>query len=194
VQEFAALDDAGVRVRIPGAPLRMRFNARPGQDMQTGPVDISVEDRDGRQVSGFESWSADESAADALVALAEDLWRRGAYPNDERFDATQIFQSLADVLGTVLHVWTSGQTGGPVGRVIELDGTWALTQYGLEHIHDADRRVRTRRLLDDRYGARAALAGSEEEDAELDEVLETAVQYHKGVAQRTADLRAPRRR
>ena len=194
VQELLAVDDAGVRVRVPGASLRMRFKARPGDATAAGPVDISVEDRDGKKITGFESWSPDESAVDALVSLAQDLWRQGAYPNDERFDATEIFQSLADVLGTVLHVWTSGRPGGQLGRVIELHGPWVVTQYGLEHIDDAHRRVRTRKLLDDRDGARAALLTSDDQDAEVNEAIKTAVAYHKGVAQRTADLRAPAKR
>jgi hypothetical protein len=193
-QEFSALDNAGVRVRIPRASLRMRFNASPGDAVTAGPVEISVEDRDGRQITGFESWSADESAAEALVALAEDLWRKGAYPNDERFDATDIFDSLASALGTVLHVRTRGRNGGPLGPLVELDGPWALTQYGLEHVDDATRRVHTRQLLEDREGARATLLAADEEDDEsVDAVIETAIQYHKGVAQRNADRRAPRR-
>ena len=43
-QEFAAVDHDGVRVRIPDASLRIRFNVTPGDAMTAGPVEISVED------------------------------------------------------------------------------------------------------------------------------------------------------
>lgn len=193
-QQFSALDPAGVRVRIPESSLRVRFNAVAADEASAGSVDISVEDRDGRQITGFESWTFDERAADALTALVEDLWRRGAYPDDERFDATDIFKRLASALGTVLTLWTNGRAGGALGPVVELDDPWALTQYGVEHVTDARRKVARRQLLDDRNGARERLRADDgDADESIDDVLETAVQYHKGVAQRAVDQRAPRR-
>ena len=85
-QEFAGLDHEGVRVRIRDSSLRVRFNATPGDVLSaTGPVEISVEDRDGRPVS-CSTWSSDESAQDALATLAEDLQRHHEYPGDERLE------------------------------------------------------------------------------------------------------------
>jgi hypothetical protein len=191
-QEFATLDHEGLRVRIPNASLRMRFNATPGDAMTAGPVEISVEDRDGRLVSGYESWSADESAEDALAQLARDLQRHNEYPGDDRFDATDIFQRLADALGTIIGMASNGRRGGPLGRVVEIDGPWALTCHGLAHVGDGDRSVPTRQILDDRATARAVLLGADDDDGQLDAVLDTAAEYHKGVAQRNADRRMSR--
>jgi hypothetical protein len=184
VEEFSALDPDGVRVHVPASDLRMRFRADPA-----GPVRISVEERDGTTVSGCGIWVADEPAGEALAELAESLQLSGEYSPDVLVDAA-MFERLAATLEGVLRTRIDGRHGTLHDRLVELDGPWALTLYGVEHLTDPQRRVRARVLLNDKPAAIVALSGGgSSPDPVAEAMLETARQYHSGVARRAADRR-----
>jgi hypothetical protein len=184
VEQFSALDPDGVRVHLPDSELRMRFRADPA-----GPVRISVEKRDGTVVTSCGAWVADERAGEALADLAESLQLRGDYSPDVLVDAA-IFERLAATLEGVLRTRIDGRHGTLRDRLVELDDPWALTLYGVEHLSDPQRRVRARKLLNDRAGALAALVpDGARPDAAAERMLDTARQYHSGVARRAADRR-----
>jgi hypothetical protein len=184
VEQFSALDPEGVRVLIPSSGLRMRFKAD-----AAGPVKISVEERDGTTVSGIGTWVADEPAGEALAELAESLQLAGDYSPDILVDAA-IFERLAETLEGVLRTRIDGRHGTLRDRLVELDGPWALTLYGVEHLNAPERRVRARVLLNDKRTAIAALADGESgADPAAEAMLETARKYHSGVARRAADQR-----
>ena len=177
--ELSAIDARGARVRLPFAPLWIRFAA--GAE---SVVAVSVEDRDGELLAGEEEWSPAEGAEQALARLAEGLQRVDRYPGDRAFDTTSVFKDLADTLGTVLALRTGGREGARLGPVVELAGEWAITADGLEHLEDDNRALTVEHLLPDPEAAQAAL------EAEA-EVLATAVAYHRGEARRAARRLVP---
>lgn len=184
-QDRETLDRRGVRVRVPGSAFRLRFRAVPAAGTAGGSVAIEVEDRNGDPASAAEEWSPAEPADMALAALVAELQRTGGYPGS--FDAEAIFERLADALETVLNLRSAGRKGGPLGRLIEIDGPWAITDRGLEHLTDSRRAISAKRLLSDREAARAALAsGDPEADDRLASALETAFEYHRGQDRRAA--------
>jgi hypothetical protein len=187
IAQLSMLDPAGLRVQIPTSELRTRF--RPDS---AGPVRISVEDRDGTPITGDGSWIPDD-AGEVLAELATSF-QLAPYAVDIEDHATEIFEELAATLKTLLRLRIDGRPGGPLDRLVELHHPWALTLYGVEHVDDPSRKVRARRLLDDRTGARELLSQGEEDDTgPLDAVLETATLYHSGMARRAVNQIVPHR-
>jgi hypothetical protein len=78
-------------------------------------------------------WSPEEPAAEPFIRLAEALQRAGAYPGDDRFDATGILASLAHVLRRAIELRTArggNREARPVVEIVNRD--WAVTQFGLD--------------------------------------------------------------
>src|SRR5262249_44071232 len=124
-----AIDARGVRVRLPSAPLWLRFADLPGKESagHANVVFLSSEGRDGDPLVESEPWSPGERVEQPLARLAEALQRAGKYPGDETFDAAFIFRRLSDTFETALSLRTGGRKGANIGPVVELAADLAVT-------------------------------------------------------------------
>jgi hypothetical protein len=195
-QALGSIDEHGVRVKMPGSDLRVRFRAEPpgpGADGR-GIVGLSVEQSDGDRLAGPDEWTPAEPAQDALTRLAEALQQVGIYPGDTSFDATAIFDQLADTLDAVVALRNGSRQGARLGPAIEIAGRWALTSRGLEDLDDGARAVLADPLLNDPDRARRELLGeTDAADEHFSDAFEAAVAYHSGQHRRAARERVPRR-
>lgn len=138
--ELNAVSEHGLRVGFPGQWERVRFRSLSSVSPQaaggeTEPVFfLIIENPAGKSIGVQIAWSFAESAANALVALA-DAWKRaGTYPGDGTIDAQWIFGQLIESLGVAIRSRrTAGD--GQLSPLIELlSSTWAMTDFGLEHV------------------------------------------------------------
>jgi hypothetical protein len=193
--DLGAIDQRGVRVRLAGSQLWVRFSAASADAPEgANPVTVIVEGRGGDLVAS-EEWSPDEAPHQAFARLATELQRVGSYPGDDTFDADSIFVYLADTVEVALKLRTEGRAGSPLGPIVELVGDWAVTTNGLEHLHDPTRAVRVKDMRDDPETVRSRLLASASSDAvvaTIDEALSTAIEYHSGEARRAAQERVPK--
>jgi hypothetical protein len=138
--ELHAISEHGLRVAIPGQWERVCFRSLSTVSPQTvgGETEpvffLIVENPAGKSIGVQIVWSSDRSPADALVALADTWKRAGTYPGDAAIDAEWIFGRLIESLGVAIHSRrTAGD--GQLSPLIELlSSTWAMTDFGLEHV------------------------------------------------------------
>jgi hypothetical protein len=138
--DLQAISDHGLRVAVPGQWERLRFRSLSavspvGVGGNTDPVIfLIVENPAGRSIGVQTIWSSDQTPSDALVAVA-DAWKRAAsYPGDSAIDAEQIFRQLVDSFGTALESRRAGGDGQLSPLIEMLSSTWAMTDFGLEHV------------------------------------------------------------
>jgi hypothetical protein len=137
--ELQAVSEHGVRVEVPGQWERVRFRSLStvpsDADDEAKPVFfLIIEDSAGDSIGVQVVWSPDQSPTDALVALA-DAWKRtGSYPGDSAIDAEWIFGRLVDSLGVAIHSRRTGGDGQLSPLIELLSATWAMTDFGLEHV------------------------------------------------------------
>jgi hypothetical protein len=138
--QLHAISDDGLRVGFPGQWERVRFRylsvvAPQAVGGEPQPVFfLIIEDPTGKSTAVQIVWPADQSPADALVALA-DAWKRaGSYPGDAAIDAERIFGRLIDSLGVAISSRRTAGDGQLSPLVELLSPTWAMTDFGLEHV------------------------------------------------------------
>lgn len=121
--DMGAVASDGIRVRVPGTPLRLRF-----QVVDPDAVQVRVEEADGARLHEFR-WDADETGSQFALGLAEAL--RGRYPGDEHYDPAGVLRQLL----AIVQIGVEGQTGEhphDLGPIIEIpNDQWAVCSDGL---------------------------------------------------------------
>ncbi|MGX8903689.1 hypothetical protein ACR820_00035 [Streptomyces netropsis] len=153
-----AVDDGGVRTRLPGSDLWLRLDlrrttapnsAQPGRGGPDETLYLTLEDRGGAPVSGT-AWARDEEASAAARRLT--ARRTGTGPGTAAAalrDINGLLRLLVTTLRTAIAART-GQEQQDLGRLIELPNEqWAISADGLwcrqRYFH-----IRTEQLLDSR--------------------------------------------
>lgn len=138
--ELQAISEHGLRVAIPGQWERVRFRGLKAVSRETdGGVTepgflLIVEDPTGKSIGVQTVWAPNQSPSDALIALA-DAWKRaGSYPGDSAIDAERILGRLIDSLGVAIQSRRTAGDGQLSPLVELLSTTWAMTDFGLEHV------------------------------------------------------------
>lgn len=142
---LAAISLHGVRVRIPGTDLRLRFRAvelragvpTPGVETSLSAFWVDVQKADGTKAWPM-VWQADQPADMFATKLAEELSRRRQYPGDEVFDAGDMFRQLRDTLALGIRARTgAARLDQQVGPVLEiLPNGLVISDEGLFHVGD----------------------------------------------------------
>jgi len=137
--ELQALSRRGVRVRLPHADLRLRWQYRlvvpQGYTEREPIIQILLEDPSGKPLDVVVAWSPGQLLSEVIANLAEDMKRQGVYPGDAAMDTAAVVRSLAATLQ--LAIEARGGVGGTreLSHVVELvNERWALTDHGLEHL------------------------------------------------------------
>jgi hypothetical protein len=120
--DLNAISASGVRVAIPGTPLRMRLRTRDiGAQFAKAlaatdhvPFAVRLEHSDGELLEHIQWWPA-QDAAQFATSVADALQRRNAYPGDTAFDATELFKRLLETLRIGIEARTRARP--IVGRV-----------------------------------------------------------------------------
>jgi hypothetical protein len=121
---IGAIDDAGIRVRVPATTLRLRF--RPS----AADILVMVEEAEGA-VLGQADWNADESAESFAQELAEVLRKLDRYPGDASYDPATIFQRLIEILRLGVQARV-GEYPRDLEHLIEMpNDSWAICAGGL---------------------------------------------------------------
>jgi hypothetical protein len=121
---IGAIDDGGVRVRVPETGLRVRFLAR-GDDIAG-----AVEDADGTAL-GQVQWNSAETVDSFTRELAAVLRKLGKYPGDRNYDPGRIFQRLLETLQLGVRS-AGGEHPRQLGHLIEVPNEhWAISAEGL---------------------------------------------------------------
>jgi hypothetical protein len=137
-RELDAIAANGLRVSAGGQRERLRFGPptvreRPAGGQVRG-IRISVETPGGTP-EGIEAWwDEDARPTEAFLELAERWKRATTYPGDHAVDLVWIFERLLRSFDVAIN---GRRTRGDeqLDRLIELvTPTWALTEYGLEHL------------------------------------------------------------
>jgi hypothetical protein len=150
--ELGAISGRGVRVRLGGTSLRLRF-PRPGRpDNGDSPaLQVGLEEEDatvphdattaGSAVRGQlpVPWSPSQAAGDWAAALAPPLQRLNRYPGDERFDPAGALHQLMALLRLAIEARTRPPSAdGPAPRlkpVVEMpNDAWVITDDGLQSL------------------------------------------------------------
>ncbi len=141
--EVQAISEHGLRVVIPGQWERLRFRGGltvvprgPATAAPEPVIFLAVEDPAARGIGVRTVWDASRSPADILVALAEAWKRVASYPGDAAIDAEQIFGHLVDSFDTAIQSRRAGGDGQLSPLIEVLSPTWAMTDFGLEHLGD----------------------------------------------------------
>jgi hypothetical protein len=94
---------------------------------------LIVEDGTGAEIARS-IWTSDQSPTDALLAVAQAWKATGEYHDDSVMDAEVVFGRLINALRVAIE--RRGRQGdAKMHPLIELvSPTWALTEYGLEHV------------------------------------------------------------
>lgn len=123
-EEIGAIDPRGVRVLVPGTPLRLRFR----QD--GGTIRAQVEDPDG-SVRGHFTWDKGDSLRVFSHGLALQLNELKIHPSDPGYDPAAVLQQLLETLQLGVRSRT-GEHSEDFGHLIEIPNEhWAISTEGL---------------------------------------------------------------
>ncbi len=180
-RELGAISDRGVRVRLPGTTLRLRFPLPPQLGNGTPPaLEVGLEEEDGTlphdatapgvAIRGQRpvAWSAMQDASEWATAVAPELQRLNRYPGDEQFDPAGALEELMGLLQVAVEARTRPPSAtAPAARlrpVVEMpNDEWVITEDGLQSLTSAA--AFTVKELFDEAGAEKAVAGLSEERA-----------------------------
>jgi hypothetical protein len=150
--ELGAISDRGVRVRLPGTTLRLRFPLPGRPDNGSSPaLQVGLEEEDAtlpHDATAPETsvrgqlpvpWSPTQSASDWAADLAPRLQRLNRYPGDDRFDPAGALQQLMHLLRLAIEARTRPPSAdAPMPRlkpVIEMpNDAWVITEDGLQSL------------------------------------------------------------
>ena len=169
-RELGAITDRGVRVRLPGTTLRLRFPVPAHLGNGAPPLlDIGLEEEDGTLPHDATSppvairgqlpvrWSAAQGAGEWAASIAPELQRLNRYPGDERFDPAGALARLVRLLRLAIEARTRPADGdaAPLAPVIEIpNDEWAITADGL-HGLDSGATFSVKDLFDEAHAADA---------------------------------------
>ena len=148
---LGAISDRGVRVRLPGTTLRLRFPLAARLGNGTPVLEVGLEEEDGTlphdatapgiPMRGQQPipWSAATSAGDWAASVAPELQRLNRYPGDEHFDPSGALEQLIHLLRLAIEARTrppSATTPMPRFKpVIEMpNDEWVITEDGLQSL------------------------------------------------------------
>ena len=151
-RELGAISDRGVRVRLPGTTLRLRFPVPTQLGNGRRPVlEVGLEEEDGTLPHDATSprvamrgqrpiqWSAAQSADEWAASIAPELQRLNRYPGDEQFDPAGALEQLVRLLRLAIEARTrppdAGDAVAPLKPIIELpNDEWAITEDGIQSL------------------------------------------------------------
>jgi regulator of replication initiation timing len=178
--ELGAISDRGVRVRLPGTTLRLRFPLPGRPDNGSSPVlGVGLEEEDATLPHDATApdavvrgqlpvqWSPAQSAGDWAASLAPQLQRLNRYPGDEQFDPAGALEQLMRLLRLAIEARTRPSASPSAPRlkpVIEMpNDEWVITEDGLQSL--SSETAFTVRELFDATSAEKALSHLETKDA-----------------------------
>jgi hypothetical protein len=178
-ERIGCIAPTGVRVAIPDVDKRLCFALSVATDHSDRTIRVSLQEWDGQFVARYE-WGPREEVSALLVEVADDLVRMGDYPGDDKFDSEAIMRELHDSVALAMRS-RAGDGGMPrIGRLIEVLGTWALTDLGLESC-TREYLVPISRLGEKRWAERIRKE-SWTDPEEFLIALDLAAAYHRGPA------------
>jgi hypothetical protein len=151
-RDLGAITDRGVRVRLPGTTLRLRFPPSPQLGNGTAPaLDVGLEEEDGTlphdatapgvAIRGQRPivWSATQGAGEWAATVAQELQRLNRYPGDERFDPAGALEELMSLLQLAVEARTRPPSAtapmAPLRPVVEMpNDEWVITDDGIQSI------------------------------------------------------------
>lgn len=189
--ELGGISERGVRVRLPGTTLRLRFPLPGRPDNGSSPaLQVGLEEEDAtlpHDATAPETavrgqlpvpWSPSQSAGDWAAELAGRLQRLNRYPGDEQFDPAAALQQLMRLLRLAIESRTRpGPAGAPLPRltpVIEMpNDAWVLTEDGLQSL-SSDAAFSVAELFDSAIAEKALEYLEAEQAAKLQEAWRVA--------------------
>ena len=163
--ELGAISARGVRVRLPGTTLRLRFPLPGRPDNGDSPaLEVGLEEEDATlphdatkpeaAVRGQVPirWRAAESASDWAATLAAQLQRLNRYPGDDEYDPAGALERLIALLRAAIEARTRpASANGSVPRlepIVEMpNDEWVITEDGLQSL-SSDTSFTVRELFD----------------------------------------------
>jgi hypothetical protein len=163
--ELGAISRRGVRVRLPGTTLRLRFPLPGRPDNGDAPeLAVGLEEEDAtlpHDATRPEApvrgqlpvrWEAAETAGDWAASLASQLQRLNRYPGDERYDPAGALAELTALLR--LAVESRTRPASPNGTAPRLEplvempnDQWVITEEGLRSL-SSEQAFTVRELFD----------------------------------------------
>jgi hypothetical protein len=150
--ELGGISERGVRVRLPGTTLRLRFPLPGRPDNGSSPaLQVGLEEEDAtlpHDATEPQSavrgqlpvpWAPTQSAGDWAAELAPRLQRLNRYPGDERWDPAAALQRLLRLLRLAIESRTRpGADGAPrLKPLIEMpNDAWVVTEDGLQSLEE----------------------------------------------------------
>jgi hypothetical protein len=200
--ELGAIPDRGVRVRLPGTSLRLRFPlpGRPDNGSSTA-LEVGLEEEDatlppdatrpGEAVRGQLPirWAATQSAGDWAASLAAQLQRLNRYPGDDQFDPAGALEQLTRLLRLAIEARTRpSSANGSLPRlepVVEMpNDQWVITEDGLQSL-SSETAFTVRELFDPTSAEKAVSDLEAGPAARLREAWQVAQRLHLSPGSRT---------
>jgi hypothetical protein len=154
-RQLGGVSRRGVRVRLPGTSLRLRFPVPEPGDGVPPVLEVGLEEEDGTRPQGGAAprvpvrgqvpvpWSAGQSAGEWAASMAGELQALNRYPGDDHFDPSGALEQLTSLLRLAIEARTRPPTeNGSMPRlrpIIEVpNDEWAITEDGLQSLHSGD--------------------------------------------------------
>lgn len=189
--EQRAITSHGPRVALQHIPDRVRFSPTqlsPGQRM----IWIRLEEAAGTPTGVMASWNPTMSVPDVWEQLVQSAQGLSRYPGDTILAATPVLGDLIKTISRALTLRTDPGGSHDLTPVIEiLDGDWALTEGGLEHLGDPPYPIGTDRLLQDEYLCEHMLEKIWAQADQVRQALSVAIGYHKRRVEQSSRLGQP---
>lgn len=148
---LAALSRHGLRVPLPDHLHRLRFQAlnMHAQGQEPVPVlDMEVQTFDGAPTGVSVAWQEGETQVDAFAHLAERWQTAGSFPGDSILNPDDALGCLVESLDLAIRRRRAQGGEGQIAPLIEVTSdTWALTDFGLEHVARPDYAIESRDLV-----------------------------------------------
>jgi hypothetical protein len=138
--DVGAIAPEGVRIKLPGGPLRLNFSVPDGNDLS-----LTVEERNGTPLATL-GWPPSEPVDAMTARLVIRLKNLQKYPGDDVFDTSVILQRFIETLRIGLQ-GVDDEEGLHGGLLIEMpNAQWAIAADGLYCV-EQPYRIEIERLL-----------------------------------------------
>jgi hypothetical protein len=185
-QRLGAVSSGGVRVPIPNASSRIKFEKVHMAHGASGDVWeefwVSIVDAEGERGPRV-TWQPEELGPDVMVNLIEVWQRAGTYPGEGFLNAKVIFEGLIETLDMVIERRRAGGERS-LGPMLERTSEhWALTDRGMEHLGALPYIIDAEKIRDDPEPTRDHMLEKpwvRDREAEFRESFEVARTYFQG--------------